>query len=1011
MSLLGDACNAANHSLHHPFVFPKPIGRETEFQTIITLLQQTRLLTLTGPGGCGKTCLALHIAAERRADYSDGIWFIELAQISDPALVPQAVADVFGLSEVPMHTLVQNLQNYLSDRKILLILDNCEHVIEACAHLAGLLLLTCPDLQILATSREVLRVSHEVSWIVPALALPQNDDVPYEEIQRYSAIQLFIRQAQTVSPGFVPNIREARLITRVCRFLDGMPLAIELAAARLKMVTVEQLIEMLERDLTILAGGQRFAMPHQQALDATIAWSYALLQPTEQALFRYLSAFTGSFDLEIVSALWGQPLSASLDVLTRLVDKSMVVAELGSPEICYHLLETLRQYGQEQLRLAGEEAVVYGRYAQRCLMLLDKVNQRLAGFDKIAWLQRMMIEHTHIRTLLSWFITQQRGEEALELCINLVAFWMDCGSLGEGYRWLETCMDASHPPAPLQAWGWISRGLLALHRGDYQHSLSDYDRAMPISEQVHDQNITAAAVLGRGVVYEKLGRFVDARADLEQGIQLFRSLQDWQHAGQALHCLATVEHRCGNFATAMSLYREAIEQLRATPTSSGLATTLHDLGTLEFNLGNYAGARTIVEESLAIARTCANSFAITAALAMLGEIAIHQGDLTKATHFYREGLMEISADGSKAIIREILNGLATIAALRHQIPRAARLWGATAAISADIGYQISPVEEASNELQRQLIQEHEHEPAFKDAWQAGKNAKLADMLTFAQIDSSNDSARSIEMQQRVIPLKIQALGQAEVWIGDHVLEKWTYSKAKELLFYLATFTTGSKEQIGLALWPDASEEQIRTNFRVILHHLRRSLGYADWIVYAHHEYRFQHTLPHWYDVASFQEKIRESQRILRAEPEHARSLLEEAIQIYQGDFLSTMSPGEWIVQQQNMLRSAQENALLLLGQLYTNLGQYLKGQETLQRLIARDPYHEAAHRELIRGYILQGEHTQAMRLYRDLQERLQRELGITPGPKITALLRQITQFPVHVGGKSVSMTTLAAENL
>ena len=348
------------------------IGREQEVLEVKQLLTTTRLLTLTGAGGCGKTRLALQVATELVEEFKHGVWWVEFAALSDPLLVPQTVALALSVSEQTGHTLLETLSDTLRPRQLLLVLDNCEHVVTSCAQLTETLLRACPSLHILVTSREVLRLPGETAWPVPSLRMPDPCHLPsVEELATYEAVQLFVERAKAVLPAFTLTYEHAPAIAQICRLLDGLPLAIELAAARIRVLSVEQIAARLDNASRLLTRGNRTALPRQQSLSATFDWSYRLLSLKEQFLFRRLSVFLGSFPLAAAAAVCtGESVDEDdvLNLLSQLVEKSMVLVEQRSGEVRYRLLKTIRQYGQRRLQEAGEAIAVRGRclawYAQ-----------------------------------------------------------------------------------------------------------------------------------------------------------------------------------------------------------------------------------------------------------------------------------------------------------------------------------------------------------------------------------------------------------------------------------------------------------------------------------------------------------------------------------------------------------------------------------------------------------------------------------------------------------------------
>jgi predicted ATPase len=412
---------------HHdnlPVELSSFIGREREISEVEGLLAETRLLTLTGTGGCGKTRLALRVAGNLRERFEDGVWWVSLAPLTSPDLTPKSVASALGMHEQPGRSTTEALSDHLRFRDLILVLDNCEHLIEACAALAEALLLCCPNLKILATSREPLGVAGEATWPVPSLSLPTaHRRPPVEELVRYEAVRLFVERAAAARPDFAPTEHNAPVVVEVCRELDGIPLAIELAAARTKVLTIEQIAGRLGDSFRLLTGGSRTVLPRQRTLRATIEWSFELLPEEERTMFRRLSVFAGGFTLEATEEVCsggGIAEEGVFDLLSRLVDKSLIVTEERDGHARYRMLETVRQYGAEKLRDAGELQVIQQRHADFFLAMAEEAEFGMVGPDQAAWLGRLEEEHDNVRAALGWLqegdaeqgLPPRRGEGA-----------------------------------------------------------------------------------------------------------------------------------------------------------------------------------------------------------------------------------------------------------------------------------------------------------------------------------------------------------------------------------------------------------------------------------------------------------------------------------------------------------------------------------------------------------------------------------------------------------------------
>ena len=450
------------------------MGRERELGEAAALLGAHRLVTLTGPGGTGKTRLALQAAAEVLEAHPDGVWLVELAALADPALVPQAVAAAVGVREEPGRPLPATLTDALRPKRLLLVLDNCEHLLDACARLADALLRACPHVRVLATSREALGLAGETAWRVPSLTVPDVADTQHApdvaDVARYAAVRLFADRAAAVQPEFVLTDENAAAVAQICARLDGIPLAIELAAARVRVLPPRQLLERLDDRFRILTGGSRTALERHQTLRAAVDWSYDLLTEPERALFARLAVFAGGWTLEAaeqVGAGEGIESPEVLDLLTRLADQSLVVAqEQPDGTARYRLLESLRQYGRDKLAARAEAPAVRDRHLAHFLALAERADPGLYGPDAPAWIERLEVEHDNLRAALDWALGPAAGQgqaaRGLRLAGALEYFWFLRVHRREGLARLQQALaHTDDAPSAARAQALYSAGALA----------------------------------------------------------------------------------------------------------------------------------------------------------------------------------------------------------------------------------------------------------------------------------------------------------------------------------------------------------------------------------------------------------------------------------------------------------------------------------------------------------------------------------------------------------------------
>ncbi|HYM70819.1 MAG TPA: AAA family ATPase, partial [bacterium] len=506
------------------------VGRDQERAEIVQLLSTARLLTLTGTGGCGKTRLALRVAAEVVPRYPDGVWLVELAALTDPGLVLQTVASTLGVREVPGRPWLSSLTDALRDRTMLLVIDNCEHVIDACAHVIDAILGACPGVGVLATSREPLRIAGERTWRVPSLSLVGSGaTVTAEAAAASEAVRLFTDRAAAVQPAFAVTSQNAGAVLEVCRRLDGIPLAIELAAARVAALPVSEIARRLGDQLSLLNQGSRTALPRHRTLQAVMDWGYHLLSEGEQALLRRLAVFAGGWTLEAAEAVCpgrGEAPLAVLDLLTQLVLKSLVLMDEQDASVRYRFLETVRQYSAARLREWSEEPAVRDRHLDWFLALSERAAPEMVGSTQAAWFDRLEAEHDNLRAALEWALQCGRAEAGLRLIGAAWRFWFVRGYFAEGRGWLESLLRAGEStPAAVRADALNAAGNLAVFgQGDYAAGRRFYERGLALWKQTGDGRGVARILGNLAFVAAGEGDPVAERALLDESLALRREL-------------------------------------------------------------------------------------------------------------------------------------------------------------------------------------------------------------------------------------------------------------------------------------------------------------------------------------------------------------------------------------------------------------------------------------------------------------------------------------------------------
>ncbi len=735
------------------------VGRDKELAAAKELLlrHDVRLVTVTGPGGIGKSRLALEVARDTQEHFPAGLYFVPLAGVSDPNSIAIVIAQTLGVRETggrpQLETLKEYLQNSLA-APMLLLIDNFEHMLAAAPMLAELIAVA-PNLKLLVTSRAALRVYHEQEFPVPPLALPDPKSLPsLETLLQYSAIALFTQRAASVKPDFKLNEDNAAAVAEICSRLDGLPLAIELAAARAKLLSPSAMLTRLASRLQLLTGGARDLPARQQTLRQTIDWSYDLLSAPEQKLFRRLSVFIGGCTLEAVESVCDARQDLELDILdgmASMVDKSLArQIEQPDGEPRFAMLETIREYGMGKMAESKEEAQTRRAHAAYCLVLAEEGAAEDSAANQKSWLDRFDLEHDNFRAALDWLTESGNGEWGLRLGVALFRFWETREHLAEGRARLGKLLKIEAAKAPVNARvrALFAAGVLAGEQGDYVAADVLLKESLEIGRSLDDKRSIAVSLNALAVTARDRGDLAVSRQLFEESLALWRELHDGLAVARALSNLANVVKLEEDYTQARALYEECLAIFRELGDRTGAAWALNHQGDVARDQGNSEAARSLYEQSLATFRELRDQWGIAGSLADLGNLAREQGDYRAADALYRESIGVFQALEHKRGIARLLESFACSAAAQSQAERSLRLAGASAALRQSIGAPLTPAEQAKLEKglepARQGLPTATGRTAWLEGWVMPIEKAIADVLKTAPGSGQSNRGKSAE---------------------------------------------------------------------------------------------------------------------------------------------------------------------------------------------------------------------------------------------------------------------------
>jgi predicted ATPase/DNA-binding SARP family transcriptional activator len=1002
------------------------VGRQREMREVMDALARGRLVTLTGPGGTGKTRLALAAADATRASYPQGVCWVELAPIDDPEVVAVAVAGGLGVREHPGEDVLETIGEHVGGHSMLIVLDNCEHLTEAAAEVAHRLLGACPALSILATSREVLGVGGERQLAVPPLSLPRGDVVPAASaLVEFDAVRFFEQRAQLVLPSFRLADDNAAAVHHVCRRLDGLPLAIELAAARLRILSVGQLAERLDDIFTVLVGGVRTAPRRHQTLRATLDWSHDLLAPDERVVFRRLAVFAGGFTLGAAEQVAGsgevRP-DEVLDLLTRLADKSLLRVDHADAEARYHLLATVRDYARECLVAAAEEEPTRRAHLDYFAGFVEQIEPRIGRGDDAHGpvdlereLNRIDAETSNLRAALEFARGSADVRGALRIAGPLERYAYLRGQYSEVRHWMDAAVTiGSAASEVLLAKALLGSGRLALLQCDYEPAVRRLEAALRLYRQLDDAEGTARTLQALGSVAREQGGYARSMELHGESLAVAEAADDRWAAASAHGYLGFSAWLVCDFDRANAECGTALEQSRKLGDVEGTAWSLLSLGAVARYQGAGERAAALLGESRSLSEKIGFREGIAWSLEQLGLLAAERGD-QEAAALLRQSLEVHRELGDQWRTASVLEDLAVQALAGEEPARAARLLAAAQATRDAIGTVVAPCESAQHAATLAGVQAALGDETFAAAWRQGLLASIDELQAelsgpagpaakavapveqaaagaaatpvdaAARVDAPVAASRQVTPE----PLRIRALGAALVYRGDVPVTAadWGYGKPRELLFLLVSSAPMTREQLGVALWPDQPRDRLGNVLHTALRELRRALGDPGWVLYSDGRYAFNGSWPHDCDVEMFEQALAAARGARPASA--ALPGLQSAIAAYGGDFLADMAAGEWAQVRRDELRRSFEAALLATGRLHAAAGRYQPAVTCFRRAVAHEPLNETAHRELMSSWARLGETARAVQHYRELVELLREQVGVPPAAETTALYRRL----------------------
>jgi predicted ATPase/DNA-binding SARP family transcriptional activator len=970
-------------------------GRELELRRIRKHIESRRLVTLTGVGGCGKTRLALSIARKAVPAMVEGVGWVDLTALDDPNLVASAVCSALEVRSGAGNAGQELLRRKLNRHRWLLVLDNCESVLDGCADLLEQLLDGCANLRVLATSRQALGLTEEVLFPVGPLPVPRvrkRTAVSLDSLAETPSVQLLVDRAQALDPDFDLTEDNAAPIISICNRLEGIPLALELAAARLHTLSVKQLDDQLATGIELLEGRGRNQGRHG-SLRSVLEWSYEQLDTPERMSFRRLGMFSGSASLESCQTVCSDQALEGADMvrsLSALIEQSLVQANDHGTSKRYRLLEPIRRFALDKLEQTGELESTAKRHADHFKALAGCLAPDLRGPERMQTLELFHVDHENFRRAWDFFASHGNASALSSLGRSLFWFWHFGGYFAEGRMRSEEALALADPASDAQAGLLYTAGALAWMQGDYAAGR----RLLEASIETAESEDLPFALRELAGLHIGLGNLEKSAMLYQDSIRLLRDAGATWDLGVALVMLADVTGQLGDPSEALALRQEARTLFSRTGDPWGQSLVHFGLGLDLARAGELTDARIEAGTALALQEKAGDPWNLGQMLTLKGEIEVAMGNPERAAELFSKAVSAFFEVCDRTSLPHVVEQLAEVDYQRGKLNSSIRLLAASRALfeQAEASYPFALSCKPADPPLRERLWQKVDEAIFAEQWAQGSALTPEEVAEAVAVPTAAEEPFESLWDSGSLPdLRVFALGAPRIYSRRRQLQAsdFTYALPRQLLFHLLFNAPQTKQQIGVEFWPDASHNQLTGRFRTTLYQLRQALGAREWISYRNGRYEFNRDMDYWLDVEAFETEVARAGAMLKADPTRAGAALQRAIELYRGDFLDSEPEASWVLHRRESLRQSYIRALLDLGEIRASEGALGEAIKLYRQAAIQDDLNEDIHRHLARCLASSGDRTSAVRVLEDYRERLERELAAEPSAALTELQRRL----------------------